>query len=410
MSERRRPACLSAKREKVSRTFGARAGEPPALPIKNTQMVAIIHKRSWRDFDWILALLAIGIVLFGTIQIRNAQPAESYWVKQLIGLSIGLVAMLAIAFTDYRKLLNLAPAFYVFGLILLVIVLVPGIGLKINGQRAWIKVPAIGQFQPSEFVKVTTAMMLARYFGKNRVQVLTVKEMIVGGLILALPIGLILLEPDVGSVLTYMPILAVVLFLSAIRLRLVVAATVLAVILIPFAYVMGVKTGMVKGYQQERINVILDPENADRRRIGYHTWQSIITVGEGGLFGSRSSAEHSQSGLKFLPEPHTDFIYAVTAENAGFVGCVLVLLAYIVLLSRLITGARRAADRMGMLFIMAFVGGLTFQIFINIGMALGISPVIGVPLPLMSAGLASLIATFIAIGFAISVQLRRFVN
>jgi len=373
-------------------------------------MVAIIHKRSWRDFDWILTLLAIAIVLFGTIQIRNAQPTESYWAKQLIGLAIGLVAMLAIAFTDYRRLLNLAPVFYVFGLILLVIVLVPGIGLKINGQRAWIKVPGIGQFQPSEFVKVTTAMMLARYFGKNRVQFLSVKEMIVGGLILALPIALILLEPDTGMVLTYMPILAVVLFLSAIRLRLVVASALIAVVMIPAAYVVGVKTGLVKGYQQERINVILDPENADKRRIGYHTWQSILTVGEGGLFGSRSSVEHSQSGLKFLPEPHTDFIYAVTAENSGFVGCVLVLLAYIVLLSRLITGARRSADRMGMLFIMAFVGGLTFQIFITMGMALGISPVIGVPLPLMSAGLASLIATFIAIGFAISVQLRRFVN
>src|SRR5215204_2023931 len=122
-------------------------------------MVAIIHKRSWRDFDWI-------------------------------------VAMLAIAFTDYRRLLNLAPAFYVFGLILLVLVLFPGIGLKINGQRAWIKVPGIGQFQPSEFVKVTTAMMLARYFGKIRVQALALKEMIVGGAILALPIILILMEPD----------------------------------------------------------------------------------------------------------------------------------------------------------------------------------------------------------------------
>ena len=373
-------------------------------------MVAIIHKRSWRDFDWILALLAIGIVLFGTIQIRNAQPTETYWAKQLIGLSIGLIAMLSIAFTDYRRLLNLAPAFYIFGLILLVIVLVPGIGLKINGQRAWIKVPGIGQFQPSEFVKVTTAMMLARYFGKNRVQVLTIKEMIVGGIILALPIGLILLEPDVGSVLTYIPILAVVLFLSAIKLRLVIASVALAIVLIPAAYVLGVKTGAIKPYQQERINVILDPENADRRGIGYHTWQSILTVGEGGLFGSHSSVEYSQSGLKFLPEPHTDFIYAVTAENTGFIGCMLVLLAYLILLSRLITGARRASDRMGMLFIMAFVGGLTFQIFINIGMALGISPVIGVPLPLMSSGLASLIATFIAIGFAVSVQLRRFVN
>ena len=373
-------------------------------------MVAIIHKRSWRDFDWILAFLAIAIVLFGTLQIRNAQPTEPYWVKQLIGLSIGLVAMLSIAFTDYRKLLNLAPAFYVFGLILLVVVLVPGIGLKINGQRCWLKVPGIGQFQPSEFVKVTTAMMLARYFGKNRIEVLTIKEMIVGGLILALPCALILLEPDVGSVLTYVPILAVVLFLSAIRLRLVVAATVLAIVAIPFAYWAGVKSGAIKTYQQERINVILDPENADRKGIGYHTWQSILTVGEGGLFGSHSSVEYSQSSLKFLPEPHTDFIYAVTAENSGFTGCVLVLCAYVILLSRLVTGARRAADRMGMLFIMAVVGGLAFQIFINIGMALGISPVIGVPLPLMSAGLASLIATFIAIGFAISIQLRRFVN
>src|ERR1044072_7269780 len=285
-------------------------------------MVAIIHKRSWRDFDWILALLAIGIVLFGTVQIGNAQPTETYWVKQLIGLSLGLVAMLAIAFTDYRRLLNLAPVFYIFGLILLVLVLFPGIGLKINGQRAWIRVGGLGQFQPSEFVKVTTAMMLARYFGKNRVQVLTVKEMILGGLILALPIALILLEPDVGSVLTYMPILAVVLFLSAIRLRLVVAAAILAVIMIPVSYIVGIKSGAVKAYQQERINVILDPENADKRGIGYHTWQSIMTVGEGGLIGSRSSVAHSQSGLKFLPEPHTDFIYAVTAENAGFVGCV----------------------------------------------------------------------------------------
>ncbi len=373
-------------------------------------MAAILEKRSVRDFDWLLALLAIGIVAFGTVQIRNAQPLEPYWVKQLIGLSVALVAMVLVAATDYRRLLNIAPAFYVFGLILLIVVLIPGIGLKINGQRAWIKVPGIGQFQPSEFVKVTTAMMLARYFGKNRIQALTVKEMAVGGLILALPIALILMEPDVGSVLTYMPILFVVLFLSAIRIRLVIGGLVLAMVMLPVAYWVGVKTGFVKGYQQERINVILDPEKADRRGFGYNTFQSILTIGEGGLFGAETSAEHSQSSLKFLPEPHTDFIFAVAAGNAGFIGGILVLLAYAILLSRLITGARRAPDRSGMLVIMAIVGGLMFQIFINIGMELGLLPVIGVPLPLMSAGLASLIATFIAIGFAISVQLRRFVN
>jgi rod shape determining protein RodA len=373
-------------------------------------MVAIIQKKGLRDFDWLLALMAVGIVCFGTIQIRNAQPTESYWVKQLIGLGIAVVAMLLVAFTDYRKLINLAPAFYLFGLVLLMIVLIPGIGLKINGQRAWIRVPGIGQFQPSEFVKVTTAMMLARYFGRHRVTALTLPELAIGGLILALPIFLILLEHDVGQVLTYLPILAIVLFLSAIRMRYVVGSVVLGVLLLPAAYWVGVKTHMIKNYQQERINVILDPENADRRGFGYNTWQSILTVGEGGLLGADTSAAHSQSSLKFLPEPHTDFIFSVTAGNAGFVGCILVLLAYVILLSKLIAGAKRAPDRMGMLVIMAVVGGLTCQIFINIGMALGLLPVIGVPLPLMSAGLASLIATFIAIGFAISVQLRRFVN
>jgi len=374
-------------------------------------MVAILQKRTLRDFDWTLAFLAIVIVCFGTIQIRHALPEETYWVKQLIGLGIAVTAMLAVALTDYRRLLNIAPLFYVFGLVLLVMVLIPGIGLKINGQRAWIKIPGgIGQFQPSEFVKVTTAMMLARYFGKHRLQTLTWKETAIGGLILALPLILILKEPDVGSVLTYFPILIVILFLSAIRIRLVLIGIALGLVLLPAAYWVGVKTNMVKGYQQERINVILDPEKADRRGFGYNTWQSILTVGEGGVFGAQASAEYSQSSLKFLPEPHTDFIFAVTAGNAGFIGCIMVLLAYAILLSRMITGARRAPDRMGMLVIMGIVGGLTFQIFINIGMALGILPVIGVPLPLMSAGLASLIATFIAIGFAISVQLRRFVN
>ena len=175
----------------------------------------MIPKKGLRDFDWLLALLAIAIVCFGTVQIRHAQPTEPYWVKQLIGLGIAVVAMLLVAFSDYRKLINIAPAFYMFGLLLLVIVLIPGIGLKINGQRAWIRVPGIGQFQPSEFVKVTTAMMLARYFGKRRLGALTLKEVAIGGLILALPIVLILLEHDVGSVLTYFPILITVLFLSA---------------------------------------------------------------------------------------------------------------------------------------------------------------------------------------------------
>jgi rod shape determining protein RodA len=374
-------------------------------------MTALLEHRKLRDFDWLLTLLAVAIAIFGTWQIYNAQPTVGYWRKQLLGLGVSLVVMLAVAFTDYRKLVHIAPAFYIFGLALLVIVLVPGIGLKINGQRAWIGVPGLGQFQPSEFMKIPTVLMLARYFGRPRRQsALTIKETLVGCGILALPVGLILLEPDAGQAITYFPLLAVVIFLSAVRMWLVVAALVLGTVAVPAAYYAGVKTGAIKSYQQERINVILDPENADRRGYGYHTWQSIVTVGKGGLTGSGTAGDASQSRLKFLPEPHTDFIFAVAAENTGFIGCVLLLLAYAVLLTKLIHGARRAPDRTGMLVIMAIVGGLAFQILINVGMALGLLPVIGVPLPLMSAGLSAILATSVAIGFAISIRLRRFVN
>ena len=372
-------------------------------------MVAALQRHKLRDFDWLIAALAITIVCFGAWEIRNAVPTETFWQKQLVGLAIALVAMLAIAFSDYRRLVELAPILYVLGLVLLVIVLIPGIGMKINGQRCWIKLPGAGQFQPSEFVKIPVVLMLAKYFGKHRSRLLKWKEFFVGCTILGLPIGLILLEPDLGQALTYLPLLAMVFFLSSVRMWIVAAVLAAFIVGAPMAYAVGVKTGLLHGYKLERINVILDPENADKRGFGYHTWQSMVTVGEGGLMGARGS-EYSQSSLKFLPEPHTDFIFAVTAETTGFVGCLLLLASYALLLTRLITDARRSSDRTGMLVIMAIVGGLIFQIFINVGMALGFLPVIGVPLPLMSAGLSSVLATFIAIGFAISVQLRRFVN
>jgi rod shape determining protein RodA len=373
-------------------------------------MVPILEKRSLRDFDWLLMLLAIGVVCFGVWQIYNAQPTETYWQKQLIGLGLAFVAMLVMAFTDYRKLVDYAPVLYIFGLVLLILVLIPGIGMKVNGQQCWIKVPLIGQFQPSEFVKIPVVLMLAKYFGNRKATALTFKDTLVGIGILALPLGLIMLEPDAGQSITYFPLLAVVLFLSAIKIRWVLAILILGTISVPLAWTIGVQTGKIKDYQQQRINVILDPENADPRGYGYHTLQSIVTVGKGGLTGSRVDPEYSQSALKFLPEPQTDFISAVTAEHTGFLGCIGLLLAYAFLISRLIAGARQSPDRAGMLVIMAFAGGMSFQIFINMGMALGLLPVIGVPLPLMSAGLSAILATFIAIGFAISVRMRRFVN
>ncbi len=372
-------------------------------------MAAIIEKRDLRDFDWLTALLAIAIACFGIWQIHNALPSESYWSKQIIGLFIGLTAFLVIAFSDYRRIIDAAPLFYGFGLLLLFLVLTP-LGVQVNGQQAWVKLPLIGQFQPSEFVKIPTVLMLAKYFGGRKSGALSLKEVLIGGAILGGPVGLIMLEPDAGQAMTYFPILAAVLFLSAIKIRYVVLALAAAAIFIPAAYIVGVKSGAIKRYQQERILAIIDPESVDPKGFGYHTIQSIITVGKGGLSGIKGDSETSQSVLRFLPSPHADFIFAVTAENTGFIGCVSLLLAYALLLSRMVAGARDASERPGMLVIMSIVTGLSFQIFINVGMALGFLPVIGVPLPLMSAGLSAILSTFIAIGFVVSVKMRRFVN
>lgn len=372
-------------------------------------MVAIIEKRDLRDFDWLTTLLAVAIACFGIWQIHNALPSESYWSKQIIGLGIALAAFVAVTFTDYRRIIDAAPVFYGFGLLLLFLVLTP-LGVEVNGQQAWLKLPVIGQFQPSEFVKIPTILMLAKYFGARKSGSLTLREVVVGGAILAGPVGLIMLEPDAGQAMTYFPILGAMLFLSAVKIRYVVIAIVAGAIFVPTAYILGVKSGAIKRYQQERIMAIVDPESADPRGFGYHTVQSIITVGKGGLSGIKGDPETSQSVLKFLPEPHTDFIFAVTAENTGFIGCISLLLAYALLISRLIAGARQASDRAGMLVIMAIATSMVFQIFINVGMALGFLPVIGVPLPLMSAGLSAILSTFIAIGFIVSIKMRRFVN
>lgn len=372
-------------------------------------MAVLLEKRELRDFDWLTALLAVSIAGFGIWQIYNAQPQASYWSKQIIGLAIAIFAFIVVAFTDYRRIIDAAPFFYAIGLVLLFLVLTP-LGVEVNGQQAWVKLPLVGQFQPSEFAKIPTVLMLAKYFGSRSPGFLTIKEALIGGAILAGPVGLILLEPDAGQALTYFPILAAVFFLSSVKIRYVVLAIVAIAIFIPSAYFIGVSTGAIKRYQQERILAIIDPEKADPRGFGYHTVQSMITVGKGGLSGIKGETETSQSALKFLPEPHTDFIFAVTAENTGFVGCVSLLFAYALLLSRLIAGAREANDRAGMLVIMSIATALTFQIFINIGMTLGFLPVIGVPLPLMSAGLSAILSTFLAIGFVVSIRMRRFVN
>ncbi len=371
-------------------------------------MVAIIEKRDLRDFDWLTSVLAVAIACFGVWQIYNATPNDTIWSKQIVGIGIALAAFTVVAISDYRRIIDAAPIFYGIGLFLLFLVLTP-LGVEVNGQKAWLRLFGL-QFQPSEVAKIPTILMLAKYFGARKGGTLQFREVLIGVAILAGPVVLIMLEPDAGQAITYFPILGAVFFLSAIKVRYVIGGLVLAAVMVPTAYIVGVKAGVIKRYQQDRIMAIIDPESVDPRGYGYHTIQSMITVGKGGLSGIKGNTETSQSVLKFLPEPQTDFIFAVTAENTGFIGCVSLLLAYALLISRLIIGAREANERAGMLVIMAIATALAIQIFMNVGMTLGFLPVIGVPLPLMSAGLSNLLSTFIAIGFVVSIKMRRFVN
>ena len=213
-------------------------------------MVAIIEKRDLRDFDWPTALLALTIAAFGVWQIHNALPTESYWSKQILGIGIALIAFLVVAFNDYRRIIDAAPVFYVAGLVMLFLVLTP-LGVQVNGQKAWLKLPLIGQFQPSEFVKIPTVLMLAKYFGARKARSLSLREMLIGGAIFAGPVSLIVLEPDAGQAITYFPILAAMFFLSGLKVRYVILAVVGAAIFIPTAWHFGVKSGAIKRYQQD---------------------------------------------------------------------------------------------------------------------------------------------------------------
>lgn len=367
--------------------------------------------RTLRDFDWLLFLIPVCLVLFGTVFIYSSQPEQLYWKKQLIWLGIGLVACAGMVFTDYRRLKQIAPFFYGAMILALVVVLIPGIGEKINGQRAWINL-GFTNFQPSEFAKLATILMLARYLSAPRRGVLAIREIVVAGLIVAVPVALILLQPDTGTVLTFFPVLLTMLFLSGLQKRLLVIAIAGAIVSVVLAW------GLVlKPYQKERIGVawvlaMNQTEQLDekaRKGNGYQSLQSMIAVGSGGISG-KGVLQGTQGRLGFLPERHTDFIASILSEETGFFGAFSMLVLYSVFIWRLVSVARLARDRFGALISMGLASLLIFHIFVNLGMVVGLMPIMGIPLPYLSFGGSSLLMLFASLGIVLSLRLRRFVN
>jgi rod shape determining protein RodA len=260
--------------------------------------------------------------------------------------------------------------------------------------------PGGGHFQPSEWVKLILILAVAKYFADLHHRELSWTDFMKAGAIVAIPMLMVLRQPDLGTALTYFPIAVMGLFLGGLRFKQA------AVVIVTGALLLPVALHVLKPYQRERLTSFMHPE-ADSQGSGYQVNQSLIAVGSGGIWGSDAP---SQTQLSFLPVPQTDFIFAAFSEAHGFVGALGVLLLYFIVLMRLIQNAQTAPDRAGTFVVMGVVAVLSFHILVNVGMVVGLMPVTGIPLPLMSYGGSSVLFMFLALGIVMNVRMRRFVN
>jgi rod shape determining protein RodA len=360
---------------------------------------------SFRDFDWTLLTMVLALCTVSVFEIYSATlhtKYVGYHTKQMFWIAGGLAAMFIFSRIDYHRLLDWVP--WAYGVFLLLLVAVRLVGHKALGARRWIALGPV-HFQPSEWVKLILILAVARYFANLGGRSLTWKDIFKSFALVGLPLLLVLIQPDLGTALTYTPILIAGLFLGGINLRQSLILLTCGTVLIAGAWSSG---KVLKPYQKERLTSFLNPGN-DPRGTGYQLLQSKIAVGSGGIWG-KGAAKGTQTQGNFLPIPHADFIFAAFSEEHGFVGAIFVLLLYFFILMRLIQNAQTAADLPGSLIIMGVVAVLTFQIAVSVGMVIGFMPVTGIPLPLMSYGGSSVLFTFLALGAAMNVRMRRFVN
>ncbi len=361
-----------------------------------------------RRFDWVLFAAALGLSVAGAVFVYSAtrvvpagEDPQAYLKRHLLNLLIGLVLGFATMLFDYRTLRAYAPFVYIASVIGLIAVLV--IGTEVNGAQAWIQVPGGFSIQPSEFMKVALAVGLAmllaeRRDGETEPQLPDVAFAL---LIAAVPIGLVMLQPDLGTAVVMGMIVLGILAVAGTRLWWLVALLALGV---AGAY-LAVQIGVLDQYQIDRLLAFANPE-LDPQGVGYNTNQARITVGAGSIFGA-GLFQGTQTAGGFVPEQQTDFIYTVVAEELGFVGSIGIIALFAVVLWRALRIAVRAEDLFGTLMATGIVCWFAFQMFQNIGMVIGIMPVTGVPLPFVSYGGTSMFANWMAIGLLENVHLRR---
>jgi rod shape determining protein RodA len=360
---------------------------------------------SFRDFDWALLGLVLLLCSMSVLEVHSATvhtKFASFGSRQILFVAAGIAGMFILSKIDYHRLIDLSPWFY--GIFVVSLVAVKLVGHKALGARRWIAIGPI-QFQPSEWVKLVLILAMARYIANIGGRNLTWREIFKAFGLVGIPMILVLIQPDLGTTLTYAPILVAGLFLGGINLRQSLILITVGAVLVGGAWSSG---KILKPYQKARLTSFINPGN-DPHGAGYQVLQSEIAVGSGGVWG-KGLEKGTQTQGYFLPIPYTDFIFAAFSEEHGFVGAFFILLLYFLILMRLIQDAQTAADLPGSLIIMGFVAVLTFQIAVNVGMVIGLMPVTGIPLPLMSYGGSSVLFTFLALGVAMNVRMRRFVN
>ena len=361
---------------------------------------------SFRDFDWTLLTLVLLISVISVIEIKSATlhtKFHGFGEKQVGFILVGIVLMFLISFIDYHRLLDISP--WAYGISLMLLVAVKAVGQKVLGARRWINLGGGVHFQPSEWVKLVLILVVARYFWGLAGRDLSWIDIAKAFALVCVPMGLVLIQPDLGTALTYFPVLVAGLFLGGIRPKQVGILILGVAVVAGGAFLSGKR---LKPYQQARLTSFINPD-ADPKGSGYQIKQSLIAVGSGGLWG-KGINKGTQTQGDFLPIPYTDFIFAAFCEEHGFVGGIGILLLYFLILTRLIQNAQQASDMPGTFIVMGVVAVILFQIVVNIGMVVGLMPVTGIPLPLMSYGGSSILFTFLALGIVMNIRMRRFVN
>jgi rod shape determining protein RodA len=362
-----------------------------------------IDRRLLAHIEWPLLILTVLVVSVGLVTILSAthhseRLLSPYAVRQASFVGMGLVAMLVAMSIDYRSLNRYAYVLY--GAVVLALVAVPLIGVSGGGARRWL---SIGSFalQPSEFMKVALVIALAhqlhRVAGEPRLRIL---RLFAPAVLIAIPAGLILKQPDLGTAIALGMGAFTVLMIAGLPMRLLIIAAIIIGPLLPYAW------HHLKPYQQRRLTSFVDPQ-ADPLGSGYHVLQSQIAIGSGQLHG-KGYLHGTQNKLNFLPEQHTDFIFSVFAEEWGFAGAVVLLVLYLGLILRGAYIAHRARDNLGALLAAGLTGTIFWQMAINIAMTSGVLPVVGITLPFLSYGGSSMLALLISIGLLMNVSMRRY--